>query len=177
MNNQLPIIFLDFDGVLNSQLFYKRMIQETGKRQSRDLDEIAIGYLNGLTEAGAKVVVSSTWRHGRSMEKLQEILEQFGFKGEVIGRTPHLRIGEDGDCILRGNEILSWIKDSKHIVGAEYHEYKRYVIFDDDSDMLYWQRNNFLWCDPYVGLTPNLVWKAKKILQLPENLAEKTEIG
>jgi hypothetical protein len=30
-----------------------------------------------------------------------------------------------------------------------------------DSDMLWWQREHFIWVDPYCGLTPNLIYKAK----------------
>lgn len=156
------IIFLDFDGVLNSQLWY---VRTKGSREIDDLDKEAIGFLNNLIEdTGAKVVVSSTWRLGRTVEELQEILNRNGFKGEVIGKTISMNNGEDGDCILRGNEILQWIKSHPAEVGVGYWDYKNYVIFDDDSDMLYWQRNNFIQTDPYVGLTPNDVFKAKKIL-------------
>lgn len=40
----------------------------------------------------------------------------------------------------------------------------KYVILDDDSDMLYWQRNNFILIDRFVGLTMGNVFQAKKIL-------------
>lgn len=156
------IIFLDIDGVLNSQLWY---IRTKGSRERDDLDNEAIGFLNDLIEkTGAKVVVTSTWRLGRTIDELQEILTRNGFTGEVIDKTKDLRIGNDGDSILRGNEILQWIKSHPEIIGCYYSDYKNYVIFDDDSDMLYWQRNNFIHIDPYVGLTPTDVYKAQKIL-------------
>lgn len=161
------IIFLDIDGVLNSQLYYKT---PAGERPVNlgfcgDIDTEAVERLNELIkETGAKVVISSTWRLNRTLEEMQEILNKRGFVGEVIGMTPDMRCGEHGDSILRGNEILAWIKENRAIVGADYHDYRHYVIFDDDSDMLYWQRNNYFQTDGYVGLTPNLCYRAKRFL-------------
>lgn len=156
------LIFLDIDGVLNSQLWY---VRTKGSRERDDLDREAIGFLNNLIKkTDAKVVVTSTWRLGRTVEELQEILTRNGFVGEVIDKTKDIRYGEDGDCVLRGNEILQWMKSHPEILGCYYPDYKHYVIFDDDSDMLYWQRNNFIQTDPYVGLTPTNTYKAEKIL-------------
>lgn len=156
------LIFLDFDGVLNSQLWY---VRTKGSREQDDLDTEAIGFLNTLIKkTGAKVVVSSTWRIGRTVDELQEILNRNGFTGEVLDKTKDLRIGEDGDCILRGNEILQWIKSHPEHVNVGYWDYKNYVIFDDDTDMLYWQRNNFIKTNPYVGLTFSDIYNAEKIL-------------
>lgn len=155
------IIFLDFDGVLNNQLWY---VKTKGSRERDDLDKESIGFLNNLIEAtGAKVVITSTWRLGRTIEELQEILVRNGFTGEVIGKTKDLRYGEDGDCVLRGNEILQWMKSHPTELGCAYWDYRDYVILDDDSDMLYWQKDNFILIDPYVGITPNVVFRAKKI--------------
>ncbi len=64
---------------------------------------------------------------------------------------------------LRGNEILQWIKDNEEIVGP-YYDFKKYVILDDDSDMLLWQKDNYINCDHWVGMTEKTVFKAKKIL-------------
>lgn len=174
LNKQLPVIFLDIDGVLNSQLFYLRQ-RETGiaRRSGTDqenLDEVAVGFLNELTKFGAQVVISSTWRKGRTVAELQSMLNEAGFIGTVIDKT-----GTGSGDSLRGNEILTWIKQNEKTVGARYYEYHRYVILDDNSDMLYWQRNNYLWIDPYAGLTPNIVWQAKKKLFLPQSIADITE--
>ncbi len=166
---QTPLIFLDFDGVLNSQLFYVR--RKNGEFSThdlalcRDIDPEAVELLNNLIKkTDAKVVVSSTWRLGRTIKELQEILESAGFVGEVIDKTPSMNHGQYGDCILRGNEILAWIKANKDIVGGYYDTYRRYVILDDDSDFLLWQRENFFHCDAYAGLTPNVVYKAARFL-------------
>lgn len=164
----LRIIFLDIDGVLNHELFYRDRYEGKNDAKSREyplseIDFVSVGYLNQLVlDTGAKVVISSTWRSGRSTEELQDILNQAGFVGEVIDKTPSLR--NLGDAVLRGNEIYKWLKDNEEVYGSKYHSYNNYVIFDDDSDMLYWQRNNFFLVDRYAGLSPNICYRAKKVL-------------
>ena len=58
---------------------------------------------------------------------------------------------------------MKWIEDNEKLVGS-YYSFNNYVIFDDDSDMLYWQRNNFIHIDGYFGLSPNHCYRAKNIL-------------
>lgn len=157
----MKIIFLDIDGVLNHEQFYKTRKKGEIEYPLSELCPKTIGNLNVLiAETGAKVVISSTWRLGSGATELQIQLEGMGFTGEIIGCTPNLK----GEGCLRGNEILKWIKDNKEIIGADYFNYTEYVILDDDSDMLYWQRNNFLLIDRFVGLTMGAVFQAKKIL-------------
>lgn len=158
----MKVIFLDFDGVLNHQAFY---VERQEKKEPKleypysEIDPKCVSNLNMLiADTGAKVVISSTWRNS-GLEYCKDVLEYHGFKGEIIGVTPNLR-GED--C-LRGNEILKWTKTNRELVG-DYYNFTEYVILDDDSDMLYWQRNNFLLIDRYVGLTLGNVFQAKKIL-------------
>lgn len=159
------IIFLDIDGVLNHEAFYKdrhEKIKRGEELPSHPLDEIdpkCVQNLNRLCdETGANVVISSSWRHS-GFQYCVDALHGSGFTGCIIDITPNLR----GDGCLRGNEILQWIKSNKEIVG-EYYQFTEYVILDDDSDMLYWQRNNFLQIDRFVGLTMGNVFQAKKIL-------------
>jgi hypothetical protein len=45
--------------------------------------------LNEIVACGeADVVVSSTWRYGKTAPELQEILDAEGFKGCVLDKTP-----------------------------------------------------------------------------------------
>lgn len=87
------------------------------------LDPKAIALLNELLDrTGAKVVVSSTWRHAQDVDEIQECLDGKGFTGALIGTTPRRGYA------IRGEEIQAWI-DSTH------HEVESFVILDDDSDM------------------------------------------
>ena len=160
----MKIIFLDIDGVLNHEAFYRERHQRVmnGEKINHPYSEIdtkCVDNLNKLIEdTDAKVVISSTWRHS-GIDYCRDVLEYHGFKGEIIDITPNLR----GQGCLRGNEILQWIRDNHALVG-DYYNFTEYVILDDDSDMLYWQRNNFLLIDRFVGLTMGNVFHAKKIL-------------
>lgn len=167
----MRIIFLDIDGVLNCETFFQERVAKKQLRKDVKKGEISreeyygdmlceerISWLNDLcTAIGAKVVVSSTWRLGKTVEELQEILNRSGATFEIIGKTPHL----NADCV-RGNEIYKWIKENDDKLGCHYYEYRDYVILDDDSDMLLWQAKNFFQTDAYSGLTPNLVYKIKR---------------
>lgn len=153
----MKIIFLDIDGVLNNELFYN---EEEHEKKQHDIDERNLKLLNELIqETGAKVVITSTWRLGKTEKELQNILEQFGFTGEIIGTTKHY-----GKPCLRRNEILEWIETHEELIGQCRNQFTEYVIFDDDSDMLYWQRDNFICVDSYVGLTPRNIYKAEWML-------------
>ena len=74
-----------------------------------------------VAAAGADVVVSSTWRYGKTVAELQEILEAEGFIGRVLDKTPIGAPGAD-----RGEEIAAWL--AEHAVAG-------YVIIDDHVDM------------------------------------------
>jgi len=156
------LIFLDFDGVLNSQLFYiSGRADESPLGVRTNIDPLAVGYLNRIVKmAGADVVVTSTWRLDKTVEELQAILDTHGFVGKVIGKTEDLRVGPGRNAVIRGNEVLHWMQEN----GFSSSDFKQYVIIDDDSDFLYHQRNNMLIVDGYAGMTPNTAYKAIRIL-------------
>ena len=156
-------IFLDFDGVLNHENFYNKRheigIDKYPPYPLCEIDPKSVENLNYIVkETDAKVVVSSSWRHGRSKKELQSILDNSGFIGEVIDVTPNL-INFEGS--VRGNEIWAWIKNNVE----NYFDFFDYVIFDDDCDMLYYQKDNFIHVDKWVGITGRDVMRAKSILK------------
>ena len=65
------------------------------------------------------MVISSTWRLGRTVEVLQRLMELRGFEGEVIGKTDCIDLKENWSC--RGNEILKYIQDSEEAIGFYMH--------------------------------------------------------
>jgi len=160
------IVFLDIDGVLNHEAFYRKR-QEEGIHiyptyPLSEFDPESVSRLNYILEqTGAKVVMSSSWRHGRTIQELQNILEKVGFKGELIDKTPSFK---HDDCV-RGNEIEKWIDDHRELLGADKFRYCEYVILDDDCDMLYTQKDNFIHVDRYVGITMQTAIRAINILK------------
>jgi hypothetical protein len=107
------VIFLDIDGVLAPIRRWDRY---------GDLDRGCIEVLNEIVMgAGADVVVSSTWRHGRTVTELQEMLDAAGFTGRVLDKTPAGGAGSD-----RRGEIAAWLAE---------HAVVGYVIIDDHAAM------------------------------------------
>lgn len=121
----MKVIFLDIDGVLNSERwFVQRHIGGARivvvSREDGQIDPECVERLNRLTEVtGAVLVISSTWRIG-GMDWLVPLLRRKGVAAEIIGRTPDLNT-------VRGHEIGHWL--------SEHPEVGSYVILDDTSDM------------------------------------------
>jgi hypothetical protein len=158
----MKIIFLDIDGVLNCQDAYKsgecQYVTWLNDREEEEHHQAFCSWskewLNKLIEeSGAKIVISSTWRRS-GFAFLNKVWEIEGMKGEIIGITPSFRGAIDGYTVPRGCEIQKWLKDNgfHHINWSrksqdeiiEKSGIENYLIIDDDSDMLYCQRNNFL---------------------------------
>jgi hypothetical protein len=160
------IIFLDIDGVLNNDLVFDRaelMYVEDFKKNYylNLLDFTCVDYLSQLSiETSAKTVITSTWRKHLSIAQLRDIFKLANFKGEIVGTTPIL----DSEEYTRGHEIEKWLKFNEGYFGVNPLNYKNYVILDDDTDMLYWQKDNFIPIDNKVGLTLEDIAKAKLIL-------------
>lgn len=124
-----PIIFLDFDGVLNS------LRSTLAFRNARKFDEVAVGLIERLTvECDAGVVVSSAWRIGSTLDGLRRALFKNGGEDlaeRVIGKTPQFGAN-------RGAEIAEWLATNPSLHSGNY------VIVDDDSDMLDGQLPHFV---------------------------------
>lgn len=119
--SQMKIIFLDIDGVLNS----KKSLENFKSLWQLSPDNIS--QLNKIIEAtGAKIVISSSWRHRREISsELESYLnDDCGIKGEIIGRTPVV-----GFSRRRGCEIATWLEEWQ---GESIEDF---VILDDGSDM------------------------------------------
>ena len=141
----MKIIFLDIDGVVNSHAWYEKR-PKLGPDHSREefkkneFDPEAVKILrNIIAKTGAKVVLSSTWRlseEGREEVK-RYCCDFISYTGECTSR-------------IRGAEIHMWINDN---INYKERDKVRYVILDDDSDMLMWQKDNFFRTDYKIGLT------------------------
>jgi hypothetical protein len=152
----LKILFLDVDGVLNSE----RSFLAGGARlrawtNSNDpyfvkitkctIDPIACELVNRIcAEIDVKIVISSTHRmhFTDSPEKLQQLKDYFGELGIgpdfIIDWTLRLHT-------RRGEEIREWL--------LRHPEVTHYVIFDDSADMLEEQMEYFIHVDAGQGLS------------------------
>jgi hypothetical protein len=138
------VIFLDFDGVVAPIRRWDRY---------EDLDPACIQVLNEIVaRGGADVVVSSTWRYGKTVAELQEMLDAQGFAGRVVDKTPTGPPGAD-----RGDEIAAWLAE---------HDVVGYVIIDDHVVMGE-VRTHLVQTHPAHGLRPADVPRAITMLTRP----------
>jgi DNA-binding LacI/PurR family transcriptional regulator len=130
------VIFLDIDGVLVTAQHLMRIPREQIERELpgvrwsfQPFAPEAVEALNWLTDqTGATIVISSTWRLGRSLPELRQILKHQGVTGLIIDCTPRLLEPNGWKQQERGHEIQHWL-DHTH------HDIHNFVIIDDDEDM------------------------------------------
>jgi len=162
----MRVLFLDLDGVCNSTRFMVERAK-AGTWDSADpkdwtnmLDPVAVALLNTVVEAtGCKIVISSSWRHAHSYQKIGVFLQRAGFVGEVIGATvDYVRIA-DGVYGGRSAEIALWL--------SQHQEVEHFAIVDDGSDAGVGMEDHFV--DTYlpVGLTPSDADQLIEILLRP----------
>ena len=167
MGNWKKILFLDIDGVVNSDRWYNKT-----RGRSGDFDPESIALLNQLKDIGVEVVISSSWGES-GIKPLQDV----GLELPIVGVTEHFYV----DWFCRGNEIEKWLLVNFEGMGTKYgcddsgmpYYRKRYgneltdyeyVIIDDDTDFLLGQVDNFIHVDRNTGITQADVDKARKIL-------------
>jgi hypothetical protein len=181
VNDDTPIVFLDMDGVLVTRSSWRSAaVQRAKERQNvlvragrwvprnpayasyhrTMLHRPCIEQLDRLcAEAGASVVVSSSWRHAYWPE-MCDWLRAAGLTAPVIDRTPviPLRYGSRIEVSPpRGAEIASWRASAGH-VGP-------YVVLDDDSDAGVGHEDRLVLCDFEHGLTAERADAALAVLR------------
>lgn len=161
----MKVIFLDVDGVLNSEddlVVYRKKNGITGCIMYAEVEDRPLKLLKEIVDkTSAKIVVSSSWRIGceRSgresifgkglYEKLEKRLKDYGM--DIYDITPSLETGTQ-----RGDEIREWLSKN---------ETENFIILDDDSDMCeYVNTENFIQTTYKHGLTEELKDKAIQLL-------------
>lgn len=111
----MKVIFLDIDGVLNSDEYFDKIENKNIQGIQSEIDVEKIKLLKkAIDKTGAKVVLSSSWRYTRNAQYLRELLASFEIYTDV---TPFIQ-GK------RGLEIKQWLSDNKGV--------EDFVILDDE---------------------------------------------
>lgn len=137
------ILFLDFDGVLNTE-HYQGLLQYQGKPWQDEygafFDPKAVKQLKRIIDAtDADIVVESSWKY-LGLDAMKELWKVRNLPGTIIDITPSL-LGKN-----KGVEIASWLsKYAKQDI--------RYVIIDDEYVILDSQLPHFILSNPYEGIT------------------------
>ena len=165
------IIFLDFDGVLNTQ-YYQGLLQSHGKKWQDEhgafFDPNAVKQLERIIKAtNADIVVESSWKY-LGLDAMKELWEVRNLPGRIIDITP----STTSDEYLLNVELDDFSNKMHHCKGLEISSWlsekglsnTRYVIIDDEYVVLESQLSNFILANPYEGITEEQANKAISIL-------------
>ncbi|ADQ52801.1 hypothetical protein AsFcp4_238 [Aeromonas phage AsFcp_4] len=142
---ELRVLFLDVDGVYHSDSSYLKYGQMVDIGAVKLLSKLIVDY-------NLKVVYSSTWRLGCDVQMVRDHLALAGFPPGCLHEDFKTRdlVGEH-----RGELIKEWL--DKHL------DCKKYVIIDDDDDMLESQKENFIHVDSANGFTVKDYYRARSV--------------
>lgn len=132
-------LFLDIDGVLNTEKYLRMQAQRCGYKDKSTLqynfDPIALGNLKQIIEAtNANMVISSTWKlnkdncdNSKEWTELVINLDSVGISDKIFGITPTICNTESFH--VRWMEIKQWLQDNND------KDIENFVIIDDEWDM------------------------------------------
>ena len=163
------VIFLDIDGVLNTEQQHRRFYTE----QTNPIDEYGLLFdpdaVASLTkiidQTGADIVISSSWKFW-GLSRMRQMWEDRKLPGKIIGITPDTvsdemlltaNLDEMENFALRGSEIKEWL--SMH--GKKVSQY---AIIDDVDSFLPEQRPYYVEVSPITGITEEDAERVIKIL-------------
>jgi len=181
------IIFLDMDGVLNSETDFLEAATKYDPVHSK-LQKgerwkiISAGKLYLLNqiikETDAKIVFSSTWRTKCDAKKMTKIFRKYGDIWEhdesvFVGVTPNWSRGMSISQEFRGREIMQYLH--------EHPEIENYIVLDDNNDVrndTYYKdveipEERFIHTDEYAGITKIDAWAAMTVLGRNEKYQKK----
>ena len=111
----MKVIFLDVDGVLNSDEYIKGTIKSNIQGIEKHVDVEKIKLLRqAIDQTNAKVVLTSSWRLTKMAQELIKLLITYGIYADS---TPYIRNE-------RGLEIKQWLADNQNV--------EDFVILDDE---------------------------------------------
>lgn len=115
-----PVLFLDFDGVLNSH-------ESCARNKNIGIHQEHVAVLNQIVEqAEPLIIISSSWRLGYSLAALTDLLLEAGLCRRVDGHTPK-RVPGDFFQVRssRTAEIGAWLEQNG--------KPPAFCILDDDA--------------------------------------------
>lgn len=153
----MKVIFLDLDGVLNSNDYlcalntlYEKNRAITGDQYGDLFDPRCVMWLEIIiAQTDAEIVISSTWRRS-GLQAMKDLWNHRKLPGKVVDITP--RFPNE----VRGFEIKMWLEDHPEVTD--------YVILDDNTDMLEGQKQSFVKCEANFGITLHTTVQAVKML-------------
>ena len=170
-NKNDSYIFLDFDGVLNTEAWQRHCIVAglpTEDGFGPVFDPEAVENLAAILAAmpGAKVVITSSWKW-EGLDKMRRLWMKRGLPGTLLDISPDYVPDFDagtsemilqGKLPIRGADIREWQKRNGALDAP-------YVILDDIPDFFPEQLPHFIQTDSRVGITAEDAARAVSILR------------
>ncbi len=163
MNN---VIFLDIDGVLNSNFWNDSHQKEISDGKLIDIEKIRL-LAKLVKNTNAKIILHSGWRFWynsnleptrKESENLSRLLQQEGLV--IAGMTPDFSTEEIRKSkkfsLVKASEILAWL--------AEHKEVDKWIVIDDIDLHNPEIEIHQIKTDSSIGLTTEDVQKAEKLL-------------
>ena len=161
-----PILFLDIDGVLVTSRYWNelRLAGRPARDESGDhvFDPACVEILRQIIlRYNFDIVISSTWRMG-GYDWMLELWARRNLPGKIVGCTPVMDMKKGSIYVpsRRGEEIFDY---------CQKNDVDRYIIIDDDCDMLEHQMPFFVETDFYDGLL------GEGVMERVRNICEKWE--
>lgn len=152
MAKTVNIIFLDIDGVLNSEYFYKVSPHYTWDL----LNPYSVKLLNELSDKyNAKIVLISTWVKTYGIKTIKEVFVKNQLRVKVVGSI-------DISAVNKGEGIKEYLKNLKYNL-----KNVRYIVIDDEE--VY--PRNLVKTNPEYGLTEIEYKQADRYLSKTKNLS------
>lgn len=167
------LIFLDIDGVLNSQEHYDFRCTKNGRLRREELlskhsSAVGLGLVmldfnlvkklcSFVVNNRCQLVISSTWREGREPSYFENLFRLCGAEvpdGTVIGCTPIL---DHISNHKRGHEIEQWIKDNNYN--------GNYVALDDCDGGQFLSHQRLVKTEYSTGITDETIWALEMCLR------------
>lgn len=174
-NTKCKVLFLDIDGVLNTESYSERifvarkrealirqlplssdkLVNKTRDKYGALFDPAAVEQLKRIIDASnCSIVLSSTWRRS-GLQVMRSMWKDRDLPGELWNITSQFQMMD------RGTEIKDFIELQRtHNINIE-----RYVILDDRCDFLPEQLNYLVECHGYSGITTNIADRAIALFQ------------
>lgn len=148
------ILFLDIDGVLNTEQQQWRCQMEgipPIDKFGYTFDPKAVSYLGDiLDKTGSEIVLSSSWKF-LGMSVLRDLWRVRHLPCTTTDTTPDNQEG-------KGLEIKEWLEKYQN-------EVDNYVIIDDEDVALPEQQAHFVKCNPQFGINRKVMETVLRILR------------
>ena len=159
----MKIIFLDFDGVMDTA-YYDHVLAKEGKPGNDEygiiFDPNSVKNLKYIIDqTGADIVVTSSWKYLMNYQDFLNMWKARKLPGFVTDVTPNIH-----GCRCRGDEIDAWLKECKSQC--------QYVIMDDlgADNFNSHQIPRLLVVNPFYGIDEDIVDRAIVLLNSPTEI-------